>query len=299
VFYQKTIRDSVKFEGIGLHSGENVGMVLCPAPPDTGVVFRSNGVSIAALHENVADTSYATSLLKDGVRVRTVEHLLSALAGLSIDNLYVELSGDELPIMDGSAWPFVKALKEAGLVTQGAPRRFLKVVRPITVHEGDKSATLLPSSVTQMTFRIDFDHPMLHDQRYAMELDPEGFEVELSKARTFAFRRDADMLTRAGLGKGGSAENVVILEEDGIFNEEGLRYPDEFVRHKMMDAVGDLSLIGMPFIGHLVADKSGHKLNQRLVAEVMRQTGSWIVVEGGATEQADVSSNSYTLAEAM
>ena len=298
MLYQKTIKESIKIEGVGLHSGEKVSMELCPAPPDTGVVFRRDGVSIKALRENVAGTSYATSLVRAGVHVRTVEHLLSALAGLAVDNLYVEMEGGEVPIIDGSAWPFVKAIIEAGTISHGAARRFLKVVRPITVTEGDKSATLLPSPIPRITYRIDFDHPLLRNQRYSLDIDTRSFVEELARARTFGFLKDAEMLTKAGLARGGSSDNAIILTDDGIVNQDGLRYPDEFVRHKMMDAIGDLSLIGMPVIGHLIADKSGHRLNQRLVQETLLRQDSWIVVEGGLVPE-DAASQGLVFSEAV
>ena len=282
---QRTIKKTVRMEGVGLHSGENTSAILHPAPVNTGIVFISGGVHIKASHENVGDTTYATSLQKDGRKVRTVEHLLAALAGMSIDNVFVELSGGEVPIMDGSAWPFVQALREAGTETQEAPRRYLKIVKPVTVHDGDKSATLLPSPVPRLTYRIDFPHPMIEDQSRSMDLDQLLFEEELSPARTFGFLREVEMLRAAGLAKGGSMENAVVMGETQVLNEEGLRFPDEFVRHKMLDAVGDLSLLGMPFIGHLVADKSGHKLNHILVGEVLANRDAWMIVEGEPARQ--------------
>ncbi len=282
---QRTIKKTVRMEGVGLHSGEKTSLVLHPAPVNTGIIFISGGVHIKASHENVGDTTYATSLQKDGQRVRTVEHLLAALAGMSIDNVFVELSGGEVPIMDGSAWPFVQALREAGAEAQEAPRRYLKIVKPVTVHDGDKSATLLPSPVPRITYRIDFPHPMIEDQSRSMDLDQLLFEEELSPARTFGFLKEVEMLRAAGLAKGGSLKNAVVMGEAQVLNEEGLRFPDEFVRHKMLDAVGDFSLLGMPFIGHLVADKSGHKLNHILVGEVLASRDSWIIVEGEPARQ--------------
>ena len=280
MLYQKTIRDGFEVKGVGLHSGQDVRMVVSPAPPDTGIVFVVDGSVVKASHDAVTDTSYATSLERGGAGVRTVEHLLAAFAGLMIDNAYVELDGGEVPILDGSAWPFVKLLKEAGQAVQTAPRRYLKILKPVTVHDGDKSATLLPSPVQRITYRIDFRHPLLSDQSLSLELDPIRFEGELAAARTFGFLRDVEMLRKAGLARGGSLDNAVVLDDERILNPEGLRFDDEFVRHKMMDAVGDLALLGMPFIGHLVADKSGHRLNHRLVREIMARKDCWIIVEG-------------------
>jgi UDP-3-O-[3-hydroxymyristoyl] N-acetylglucosamine deacetylase len=280
LFYQKTIKDRITLEGVGLHTGKHVRMVMCPAPAGTGVVFRVDGKTIKASYENVAETSYATTLKSGTVRVRTVEHLLGALSGLSIDNVYVDMDAEEVPVMDGSARPFVKAIRAAGIVSQNTLRRYIKIVKAITVHEGDKSATLLPSSVPRITYRIDFAHPLISDQSLSMDLDVEGFERELAAARTFGFLKDADMLRKAGLALGCSLENAVVIDGNRILNEEGLRYKDEFVRHKMLDAVGDVALLGMPFIAHLVADKSGHALNQRLVREAIARPECWLSVEG-------------------
>lgn len=277
---QRTLKRQVKVEGIGLHTGSPSTVVICPAPPDTGIVFISGGTAIKAISENVGDTSYATTLHSGGSTVRTVEHLLAALSGLSVDNAFIEVDGPEVPIMDGSSGPFVKALKEAGIKEQKAPRRYIKILKAITVNEGDKSATLLPSPVPRMTYRIDFEHPLISDQSLSMDLSPADYEQDLADARTFGFLRDVQMLWKAGLAKGGSPENAVVVDEDRILNDEGLRFPDEFVRHKMLDAIGDLSLLGMPFIGHLVADKSGHRLNQRLVEEVLSHPDAWIAIEG-------------------
>lgn len=280
MFYQRTIKENIKLEGVGLHSGEQVKMVLCPAPPDTGIVFLAGGKRIKASSESVGDTTYATSLQDGDTKVRTVEHLLAALAGLSIDNAYIELDGSEVPIMDGSAWPFIEAIREAGIAVQGSTRRYLKIIKPVTVHDGDKSATLLPSPVSRITYRIDFDHPAITDQSRSMDVEPSRFEEELAGARTFGFLRDVEMLQKAGLARGGSLDNAVVMDDEHILNEEGLRYHDEFVRHKMLDAIGDLSLVGMPIIGHMVADKSGHWLNHRLVLEVLSHPDSWMVLEG-------------------
>lgn len=297
MFSQRTIKEKVSFEGIGLHSGESVSMVLSPAPPDTGVVFSLNGVIIRASHENVGDTSYATTLQKDGASIRTVEHLMAALAGLMVDNVYVDITGPEVPIMDGSAWPFVKALKTAGIAEQEASRRYLKIVKPVTVKDGDKSASLLPSPVPRVTYRIDFDHPLISGQDYSIDLDAEGFSENLASARTFGFLKDEEMLRKAGLAKGASLNNAVVVDDSGVLNEGGLRYKDEFVRHKILDAVGDLSLIGMPIIGHFVADKSGHMLNQRLIREVLSRPDCWVVLDGGqACESAPLS---LTMTEAI
>lgn len=285
LFYQRTIKENIVLVGVGLHSGHTVRMKMFPAPPDTGVVFVVDGHKVRADHHNVFDTSYATTLQSGGVKVRTVEHLLSAFAGLRVDNVYVDINGPEVPILDGSAWPIVKAIMDAGLAVQKTPRRYIKIVKPVTVHEGDKSATLLPALASRITYRIDFDHPLLGDQSFSVDLGPEVYGRELAPARTFGFMRDAEYLRKAGLARGASLENAVVVGEERILNEEGLRFPDEFVRHKMLDALGDLYLAGMPFIGHLVADKSGHRLNQRLVREVMSRSDCWILLDGGQEDR--------------
>jgi UDP-3-O-[3-hydroxymyristoyl] N-acetylglucosamine deacetylase len=280
MLYQRTIRRPVELTGVGLHTGEAVRLELCPAAAGTGIIFRVDGVEIKAVSENVGDTSYATTIEKDRVKVRTVEHLLAALAGLQVDNVYVDLSGSEVPIMDGSARPFVDALLEAGFKTLDARRRYLKIVKAVTVHDGDKSATLLPSPVARITCRIDFNHPLILDQDISLDFDPDSFDQELADARTFGFLRDIEMLEKAGLAKGASLDNAVVVGEAHILNPDGLRYPDEFVRHKALDLLGDLSLAGMPIIAHAVVDKSGHQLNQRLVRKLLAEKDAWMVLEG-------------------
>jgi UDP-3-O-[3-hydroxymyristoyl] N-acetylglucosamine deacetylase len=280
MLYQRTIRRPVELTGVGLHTGETVRMELSPAPAGTGVIFRLDGMEIEAVSENVGDTSYATTLEKGRVKVRTVEHLLAALAGLQVDNVYVDLSGSEVPIMDGSARAFVSALLEAGLETLDARRKYLKIVKAVTVHDGDKSATLLPSPVARVTCRIDFNHPLILDQDISLDFDPDSFDQELADARTFGFLRDIEMLEKAGLAKGASLDNAVVVGEAHILNPGGLRYPDEFVRHKALDLLGDLSLAGMPIIAHAVVDKSGHQLNQRLVRKLLAEKEAWMVLEG-------------------
>ncbi len=225
---------------MGLHSGETVRIGTLPAPAGTGIIFRVGGTEIKAASENVGDTSYATTLEKGRVKVRTVEHLLAALAGLQVDNIYVDLSGSEVPIMDGSARAFVDAVLQAGTETLDARRKYLKIVKAITVHDGDKSATLLPSPVARITCRIDFNHPLILDQDISLDFDPGSFEQELADARTFGFLRDIEMLEKAGLAKGASLDNAVVVGEAHILNPGGLRYPDEFVRHKALDLMGDL-----------------------------------------------------------
>ena len=280
MLYQRTIRRPVELTGVGLHTGEAVRMELSPAPAGTGIIFRLDGTEIKAASENVGDTSYATTLEKGRVKVRTVEHLLAALAGLQVDNIYVDLSGSEVPIMDGSARAFVDAVLQAGLQTLDTRRKYLKIVKAVTVHDGDKSATLLPSPVARITCRIEFNHPLILDQDISLDFDPDTFDQELADARTFGFLRDIEMLEKAGLAKGASLDNAVVVGEAHILNPGGLRYPDEFVRHKALDLMGDLSLAGMPLICHAVVDKSGHQLNQRLVRKLLSDKDAWMVLEG-------------------
>ena len=282
VFYQRTIKGRVALEGVGLHSGERTRVELCPAPPDTGVVFISRGITIKASCGNISDTAWATSLEKDGVKVGTIEHLLAALAALRVDNAYIEIEGPEVPVMDGSALPFVKAIKGVGMEIQKTPRRYIKIVKEITVHDGDKSASVLPATSSRLTARVDFGHPAISDRSLTVDLDPRTFERELAPSRTFGFLKDADMLMKAGLAKGATLDNAVVVGDDGVLNPGGLRFPDEFVRHKMLDMVGDLSLLEMPLIGHIVGDKSGHALNRLLVHEILTRPESWIMVEGEA-----------------
>jgi len=251
-------------------------------------VFVSGGVRIRASHENVVDTSYATTLGRDGASVRTAEHLLAALAGMGVDNATIEIDGPEVPAMDGSSAAFVKAIKAVGLRELDAPRRYIKIVKQVSVCDGDKSASLIPSPVGRITFRIDFNHPMLAEQSLSLEFGEGMFEGELASTRTFCFLKDVESLQKAGLALGGSLKNAVVLDDGKVLNEGGLRYDDEFVRHKMLDAIGDLSLAGLPIIGHVVADKSGHRLNHRLVTELMKNPESWVLLEGaeGAPEEA-------------
>lgn len=280
MLYQRTIRRPVELTGVGLHTGEAVTMMLSPAPAGTGIIFRVDGTEIKAVSENVGDTSYATTIEKGRVKVRTVEHLLAALAGLQVDNIYVSLSGPEVPIMDGSARAFVDAVLRAGFETLDTRRKYLKIVKAVTVHDGDKSATLLPSPVARITCRIDFNHPLILDQELSLDFDQDSFDKKLADARTFGFLSDIEMLEKAGLAKGASLDNAVVVGEAHILNPDGLRYPDEFVRHKALDLMGDLSLAGMPIIAHAVVDKSGHQLNQRLVRKLLAEKDAWMVLEG-------------------
>ncbi len=279
--YQRTIKNSTSCEGIGLHSGKTVQMTLKPAPTGTGVVFIRTDLAnaeIRALASNTSVTSYATALNSNNVSVRTVEHLLAAFSGLNIDNVYVEINAEEVPIMDGSARPFVKLIADAGIMTQEMYQPALKVIKPIIVREGNKQLSIAPAETTSISYFIDFNHPMLKEQSLQYQPTEEMFLREISEARTFGFMSDVKTLQANGLARGASMENAVALGEDSVLNKDGLRYRDEFVRHKILDLLGDLSLVGMPVIGHIVAHKSGHGLNAQRVSRLLSSPQSWVLV---------------------
>jgi UDP-3-O-[3-hydroxymyristoyl] N-acetylglucosamine deacetylase len=278
---QRTIKNSISCEGIGLHTGKPVKMTLKPAPAGNGVVFLRTDLGnseIIAMAANTAATNYATTLTQDGASVATVEHILAAFSGLNIDNVTVELDAAEVPIMDGSAAAFVRLIAEAGIQTQDALQPVLKIIRPLFVREGNKQLAIWPAETQSVSYFIDFNHPMLKEQSLQYQSSEESFLREVSDARTFGFLSDVQMLRANGLAKGGSLDNAVILGEDSVLNTDGLRYKDEFVRHKILDLIGDLSLVGMPVIGHVVAHKSGHGLNAQVVTKLLNSPQSWILV---------------------
>lgn len=284
---QRTLKTEVFCDGIGLHTGHPVRMMLKPALAGTGIVFiRTDlgGAEVKAISANTASTGYATSLSQDNVSVKTVEHLLAAFAGLNIDNAIVELDGEEVPIMDGSARPFVRLIAEAGIRTMETLQPFLKIIKPVFVREGNKQLAIWPAETTGISYFIDFDHPMLKEQSLQYQPTEEAFLREVSDARTFGFMSDVKTLQANGLAKGASLENAVALGEDSVLNKDGLRYKDEFVRHKILDLIGDLSLLGMPVIGHIVAHKSGHALNAQMVSKLLNTHQSWILL--GSTPEA-------------
>lgn len=285
---QKTLKAAIGCRGVGLHSGAKVGMQLLPAAPDTGIVFRRDGARIPALWSNVVDSTLNTTLSNgEGVRIGTIEHLLAALAGCEVDNAVVELDGPEVPIMDGSAEPFVFLIECAGLVQQDAPRRAIKVLRPITVAEGSKSASLLPQDGFSMTVEIDFDSGAIRRQNIDLVLDAATFKTEIARARTFGFLHEVDRMRAAGLARGGSLENAVVVSGDTVLNEGGLRYADEFVRHKVLDAIGDLALAGAPIIGHFRGVRSGHALNRRVLEALFATPDAWCWTTMGAAPAAE------------
>jgi UDP-3-O-[3-hydroxymyristoyl] N-acetylglucosamine deacetylase len=285
-FRQRTLKRRAELRGIGLHSGADVTLTVAPAPADTGIVFVQGREELPALADFVVDTTMNTSLGRGGMRIGTVEHLMAALAGCGIDNARVEVEGPEVPIMDGSAEPFVRLIREAGIHEQRAVRRFLMIRKPITVTDGDKLARLSPARGRfSISYTIDFRHPLITDQSCRVEMNERSFQKEVCRARTFGFKRDVERLHSAGLARGGSLANAVVVDDFNILNPEGLRFPDEFVRHKVLDAVGDLALLGMPVIGHLTAVKSGHHLNHLLVRKVLAEADACEVVQPRAADE--------------
>lgn len=281
---QRTLKNSIKATGIGLHSGQKVYLTLRPAPINTGVVFRRVDldpvVEIQALAHNVSDTTLSTNISNDGVRVATVEHLLSALAGLGIDNAYVELSAEEVPIMDGSAAPFVFLVQSAGIEEQDAPKQFIRILKEVSVEHDGKTAKFLPFDGFKVGFQIEFNHPVFEDrnQHAALDFSSTSFVKEVARARTFGFMRDIEYLRSQNLALGGSFDNAIVVDDYRILNEDGLRYEDEFVKHKILDAVGDLYLLGKSLIGEFYGDKSGHFLNNRLLRTLLEDQSAWEIV---------------------
>ena len=285
-FRQRTFKQRASISGIGLHSGASVRMTLAPAPVDSGIVFVRDGMEIPALAEFVVDTNMNTSLGRGYVRIGTVEHLMSALAGCGIDNALVEVEGPEIPIADGSAEPFVALVREAGIHEQRAPRRYLMVRKTVSATEGDKLARLSPARGRfSVNYTIDFRHPLITDQSFRLDVNERSFQKDIARARTFGFKRDVERLHEAGLARGGSLANAVVVDDFNILNPEGLRFPDEFVRHKILDALGDLSLLGMPVIGQFTAVKSGHALNQQLVRKLLGEADACEVVQPRAEHE--------------
>lgn len=278
---QRTLRNSIKATGVGLHTGQKVYLSLKPAPVNTGIVFRRVDlepvVEIHACAKNVGDTTLSTNLQKGDVRVSTVEHLLSAMAGLGIDNAFVELSAEEVPIMDGSAAPFVFLIQSAGIEEQSAPKQFIRILKEVSVSMDDKVASFKPFNGFKVGFTIDFDHPAFAGRNMEASLDfsSTSFVKEVSRARTFGFMRDIEYLRAQNLALGGSMDNAIVVDDYRILNEDGLRYDDEFVKHKVLDAVGDLYLLGKSLIGEFHGHKSGHYLNNLLLRKLLETEDAW------------------------
>ena len=281
---QRTLKNTIRATGVGLHSGEKVYLTLKPAPADTGIVFCRTDldpvVQIPALAGNVGKTTMSTTLVKGDVTVDTIEHLLSAMAGLGIDNAYIELSACEVPIMDGSAGPFVFLIQSAGLDEQDVPKKFIRILREVSITDGDKSATFVPFDGFKVTFSIEFDHPAFagKTQTASVDFSSTSFVKEVSRARTFGFMRDIEYLRSQNMALGGSLDNAIVVDESSILNEDGLRYEDEFVKHKILDAIGDLYLLGNSLIGEFQGVKSGHELNNRLLRKLIEEADAWEMV---------------------
>lgn len=278
-FRQRTIRDKVGCTGIGLHSGKRVKLTIKPAPPDNGISFIRRDLTgqpvINARFNNVVDTNLSTTIGNNGYRVGTVEHIMAAFFGLGIDNARVELDGPEVPIMDGSSAPFVYLLKSIGVREQKSPKQFMVIKRPFKVNDGDRSVSIFPSKELKISYTIDFRHPLLRNQKYTFRFSGKDFVDDISRARTFGFMKDIQLLRENGLAQGGSLDNAIVIDDFRVINEDGLRYKDEFVRHKILDFIGDLAVLGRAVIGHFVVERSGHFLNQYMIRKLMDNKWHW------------------------
>ena len=293
---QRTLKSLTHAVGVGLHSGQRVELTLRPAQADTGIVFRRvdlpEPVDIAVSAEAVTDTRLASTLSKGNVKVNTVEHLMSACAGLGVDNMYVDISGEEMPILDGSAASFVFLLQSAGIVLQNAPRRFIRVTRAVAVREGqgaqEKWARLEPYHGYKLSFEIDFDHPAvdLTGQSVCFDMSTGSYARDIARARTFGFTKDVEMMRANGLALGGGLDNAIVMDDYKVLNSDGLRYDDEFVKHKILDAMGDLYLVGKPLLASYSAFRSGHALNNKLLRELLLHTDAWEIVSFDNEKQA-------------
>ncbi|MCH8078916.1 MAG: UDP-3-O-acyl-N-acetylglucosamine deacetylase [Proteobacteria bacterium] len=281
---QRTLKNVIRATGVGLHTGKKIFLTLRPGAVNAGIIFRrvdlDDPVEIEARPENVGDTMLSTSLVKGDVKISTVEHLLSALAGFGIDNAYIDLSSDEVPIMDGSAGPFVFLIQSAGVEEQNAPKRFMRIKEKVRVEDGDKWAMFEPFEGFKVGFTIEFDHPMFHDGNCKAEIDfsTTSYVKEVSRARTFGFMRDVELLRKNNLALGGTLDNAIVVDDYRILNEDGLRFEDECVKHKILDAIGDLYLLGHSLIGSFTGFKSGHALNNRLLRELLAIESAWELV---------------------
>ncbi len=302
---QLTLKNLIKATGIGVHTGKKVYLTLRPAPIDSGIIFRRTDlnppVDIQALANNVGDTRLSSCLVKDNVRVSTVEHLMAAFAGLGVDNVYVDISAPEVPIMDGSAGPFVFLIKSAGIEEQEAPKKFLKIKREIKVSDGDKWATIEPYHGFKLSFTIDFNHPVFRNlpQNAVVDFTKSSFTKEISRARTFGMLSDYELLRANNLALGSSLDNAIVVDEYRVINEDGLRSSDEFVKHKMLDAIGDLYLLGHSLLGSFTGYKSGHALNNLLTRTLLATKDAWEIVTFEDEEDAPIRLFSSALAASM
>lgn len=292
---QRTLKNTIRATGVGLHTGDKVYLTLRPAEPNTGIRFRrvdlEEPVTINATPENVGETILSTTLIQNNIKISTIEHLLSAFAGLGIDNAIIDLSAPEVPIMDGSAGPFVFLLQSAGVEEQDSPKQYIRIKRPIRVEEDDKWAAFEPFNGFKVTFTIDFEHPAFKDhlKTAVMDFSSTTFVKEVSRARTFGFMKDIDMLRQNNLALGGSLDNAIVVDDDKILNEDGLRYADEFVKHKILDAIGDLYLLGHSLIGEFIGYKSGHGLNNMLLRALLKDRDAWEMVTFDDENEAPIS----------
>ncbi len=292
---QRTLKNTIRATGVGLHTGDKVYLTLRPSEADTGIRFRrvdlDNPVTIEATPENVGETMLSTTLVAGDVKISTIEHLLSAFAGLGIDNAIIDVSAAEVPIMDGSAGPFVFLLQSAGVEEQDSPKQYIRIKRSIRVEDGDKWAAFDPFEGFKVTFTIDFQHPAFeeHVKTATMDFSSTTFVKEVSRARTFGFMKDIEMLQKNNLALGGSLDNAIVVDDDKVINEDGLRYADEFVKHKILDAIGDLYLLGHSLIGEFTGYKSGHGLNNKLLRALLNDKDAWEMVTFDDEENAPIS----------
>ena len=291
---QRTLKNTIRATGVGLHTGDKIYLTLHPADVNTGIKFRridlAEPVTIDAIPHNVGETNLSTTLVKDSVKISTIEHLLSAMAGLGIDNALIDVTAAEVPIMDGSAGPFVFLIQSAGVLEQDAPKKYIKIKEEVKVHDGDKWAAFLPMDGFKVTFTIDFEHPAFDDnvKTATMDFSSTTFVREVSRARTFGFMKDIEFLRENNLALGGSLDNAIVIDDNKILNEGGLRYADEFVKHKMLDAIGDLYLLGHSLIGEYQGYKSGHGLNNQLLRALMANSDAWETVTFENDEDAPI-----------
>lgn len=279
---QKTLKQTITASGIGLHTGVFVNLALKPAPPNTGYVFVRKDLDdfeIPASVEYISHCSYATTLMKNGVMLSTTEHLLAALRGAHVDNCFVEVDNIEMPIMDGSSENFIELIERAGLAEQDAPRRFLQIRERVEIEQGNRRMSIEPADRYEIECLIDFPHPMIERQTYDFTLSNGSFAREISRARTFGFTKEIEMLRKANLALGGSLDNAIVLSENGMLNPTPLRFQNEFVRHKILDIIGDLALLGMPFLGKIRATRSGHSIHAALMSKLLKTRSAWEIVE--------------------
>jgi len=277
---QRTIKKEVSFEGIGLHTGRYARVTLKPAARDNGITFtRSDKNTVIQAHVgSVIDTAFATTIGQDGAKIRTVEHIMAALAGLGIDNIFVDVDGPEIPILDGSSTELISIILKAGIAKQGKKRPYLRIKRPVIFDDGNSKVAALPYEGRRITYSIFFNHYGFGEQRLSIEINEETFAKEIAPARTFGFLKDIEYLRTNGLAKGGSLENAIILGENGVLNSSGLRFKDEFVRHKVLDSIGDLAILGFPIYGHIIANKSGHSTNIKFLKKLLAYPEAWDLI---------------------